>query len=190
MRHYDISLENVVSAVRVVILRARFRGRIELGFDTHVGPRCRIIVAEGATVRLRGAILSRSVTLEASSGAVLEIGQTFLGQGSVISARDRVTIGDGSGIAEYVTIRDHDHLLDPDNPLLEWRYRSAPIIIKNDVWIASKATVVAGVVIEDHALCGANSVVTHDVQAWERVGGVPARPLSSSRKQFISVDGG
>jgi acetyltransferase-like isoleucine patch superfamily enzyme len=173
----------------VVILRTRFHGRIEIGFDTHVGPGCRIIVAKGATVRLRNADLTRSVTLETSPGAVLEIGRAYLGQGSIISARERVAIGDGSGIAEYVSIRDHDHLLDAENPLDEWRFKAAPVIIKNDVWIAAKATVVAGVVIEDHALCGANSVVTRDVQAWERVGGVPARPLRSSRKQFMSVDG-
>ena len=42
----------------------------------------------------------------------------------------------------------------------------------------------AGVTIEDHALCAAGAVVIRDVHAWQRVGGVPARPLGSSHKSL------
>jgi acetyltransferase-like isoleucine patch superfamily enzyme len=175
-------LNKIIAAVRVITLRARLRGRIEVGFDTQVGPGCHITVAKGGVVRLHGAVLSRSVTLEASSNAVLEIGQTFIGPGAIVSARNRIVIGDGCGLSDYVTVRDHNHVHDAENPLSAWEYSTDPIIIKNDVWIASKATVVAGVTIEEHALCGAGAVITHDVQAWQRVGGVPARPLGSSHK--------
>jgi acetyltransferase-like isoleucine patch superfamily enzyme len=186
MRHYDISSEKIMSAVRVVILRARLRGRVEVGFDTQVGPDCRIIVAKGAILRLRSATLKRSVTLEASANAVLDIGKVYLGPGTIVSARDRVTIGDGTGLAEYTTVRDHDHRLDA--PLDAWEYTADPITIKNDVWIGSKVTVVAGVIIEDHAVCGANAVVTRNVQAWQLVGGVPARPLGSVRTHLVPAD--
>ncbi len=84
--------------------------------------------------------------------------------------------------AEYVTVRDHDHVHGPGHPVLAWEYETGPVVIKEDVWLASKATVVAGVTIGDHALCAAGAVVTRDVQAWQRVGGVPARPLGSSHK--------
>lgn len=175
-------LNKVIAAVRVITLRARLRGRIEVGFDTQLGPGCRIAVAKGGLVRLRGAILSRSVTLEASSNAVLEIGATFIGPGTIVSARERITIGDEGGIADYVTIRDHNHLHSAEIPVTAWRFSTDPIIIKNNVWLASKVTVVAGVVIGDHALCAAGAVVTRDVEAGQRVGGVPARPLGASRK--------
>lgn len=182
MLHHDVSLSKIMSAARVIALRVRLRGRIEVGFDTQVKSGCHIAVAKGGIVRLQGATLSRSVTLEATSNAVLEIGQTFIGPGSILSARDHIAIGDGGGIAEYVTIRDHDHLLDAETPLSAWQFNVAPIIIKDDVWIASKATVTPGVIIEEHAVCAAGAVITHDVQAWQRVGGVPARPLGSSGK--------
>ena len=58
-------------------------------------------------------------------------------------------------------------------------YRSAPVLIGEDVWIGAKATVVLGVTIGDRAVIGANAVVTRDVKPYERVGGVPARPLPS-----------
>jgi len=172
----------VLQAFRVLLLRARLRGRIQVGFDTQVGPGCRIVVAKGGLMRLRGVTLSRAVTLEASAAAVLEIGNSWLGPGVIVSARDRITIGDGTALAEYVTIRDHDHVHGPGHPVLAWEYETDPVVVKDDVWLASKVTVVAGVTIEDHALCAAGAVVTRDVQAWERVGGVPARPLGSSHK--------
>jgi acetyltransferase-like isoleucine patch superfamily enzyme len=139
-------------------------------------------------IRLHGVTLSRAVTLEASSEAVLDIGKSWLGPGAIVSARDRITIGDGTALAEYVTIRDHNHIHDPEHPVLAWEYDTDPVVIKNDVWIASKATIVAGVTIEDHALCAAGAVITRDVQVWQRVGGVPARPLGSSPKVFTSAD--
>jgi hypothetical protein len=179
--HY-FSWSTVISAVRVVILRARLRGRIEVGFDAQIGPGCRVIVAKGGLMRLHGPTLSRSVTLEVSSAAVLEIGKSWLGPGTIVSARDHINIGDGTALAEYVTIRDHNHIHDPEHPVLAWEYETDPVIIKDDVWIASKVTVVAGVTIEDHALCAAGAVVTRDVKPWQRVGGVPARPLGSAEE--------
>jgi acetyltransferase-like isoleucine patch superfamily enzyme len=187
MRLGGVSSEIIMSAFRVVILRARLRGRVEVGFDTQIGPGCRILVAKTGVVRLRGATLKRSVTLEASANAVLDIGKVHLGPGTVVSARERVTIGDGSGLAEYATVRDHDHRLDA--PLDAWEFTVDPITIKNDVWIGSKATIVAGVTLEDHAVCGANAVVTHNVPAWQLVGGVPARPIGSGRPRFTTADG-
>jgi acetyltransferase-like isoleucine patch superfamily enzyme len=59
----------------------------------------------------------------------------------------------------------------------DWRYIGAPVVIGGNVWVGSKATIVSGVTIGDHAFLAANAVVTRDVEYGERVGGVPARPL-------------
>lgn len=50
-----------------------------------------------------------------------------------------------------------------------------PIIIKNDVWIASNVTVKEGVTIHDGAVVAMNSFVTKDVPPYALVGGWPAR---------------
>jgi acetyltransferase-like isoleucine patch superfamily enzyme len=166
--------------IRVIILKLRLGKRIEVGFDTRIGPHCSLFVMKNAKLRLRGATLTRSVRLEASSGALLEIGRSFIGPGTIISAREHISIGDGSMIAEYVTIRDQNHVQTPEVPLSDWCMTSAPVHIGDDVWIAAKVSVVAGVTIADHALCAAGAVVTRDVKPWQRVGGVPARPLKRS----------
>jgi acetyltransferase-like isoleucine patch superfamily enzyme len=167
-----------LSGLRVIALRVRSRGRIEIGFDSHVGPRCRIYAPKGGVVRLRNTNVTRDVTIGVAPHAVIEVGPNgWLGPGSFLAAQQRVVLGEGSMIAEYVTIRDHDHIHDAQHTMADWTYTAAPVIIGEDVWIGSKVTIVPGVTIGDHAFVAANAVVTHDVKPCERVGGVPARPL-------------
>jgi len=167
-----------LSALRVIALKVRLRERIEIGFDSHVGPRCQIYAPKGGLVRLRNVNVTRDVTIGVGPQAVIAVGpKGWLGPGSMVAAQQRVVLGEGSMIAEYVTIRDHDHIHDAQHTMADWCYTAAPIIIGEDVWIGSKATIVPGVTIGDHAFVAANAVVTHDVKPSERVGGVPARPL-------------
>lgn len=56
-----------------------------------------------------------------------------------------------------------------------------PVIIGNDVWIGSRAVVMAGVHIGHGAVVASGAIVTKDVEPYSIVGGVPAKPL---RKRF------
>jgi tetrahydrodipicolinate N-succinyltransferase len=55
------------------------------------------------------------------------------------------------------------------------------VVIGNDAWIASGATLMPGVVIGDGAVVAANSHVVKSVAPYTIVGGNPARPI---RKRF------
>lgn len=52
-----------------------------------------------------------------------------------------------------------------------------PPVIGNDVWIGNNAIIMPGVSIGDGAVIAAGAVVTHDVEPYEVVGGVPAHHL-------------
>ena len=58
---------------------------------------------------------------------------------------------------------------------------SKPVSIGNDVWIGEGVCIVSGVTIGDGAVIGAHAVVTHDVEPYTIVAGVPARVI---RKRF------
>ena len=58
---------------------------------------------------------------------------------------------------------------------------SETVIIGNDVWIGTGVFVKAGVKIGSGAIIGANAVVTHDVEPYSIVAGVPAKEI---RKRF------
>lgn len=54
---------------------------------------------------------------------------------------------------------------------IKWDELKQPPIIKNDVWIGSKATILQGVKIGNGAIVAAGAVVTKDVPAYAIVGG-------------------
>jgi acetyltransferase-like isoleucine patch superfamily enzyme len=52
-----------------------------------------------------------------------------------------------------------------------------PIRIGNDVWVGYGASIMSGVTIGDGAVVGARSVVTRNVDPYQIVAGVPAKPI-------------
>ena len=54
---------------------------------------------------------------------------------------------------------------------------SGPITIEDDAWLRSGVVVLPGVRIGEGAVVGANAVVTHDVEPYTIVAGVPAHFL-------------
>ncbi len=55
--------------------------------------------------------------------------------------------------------------------------KSRGIVIEDDVWIAANATILSGVTIGRGAIIGAGAVVTHDIEPYSIVGGVPAHHI-------------
>lgn len=178
-RTASMGVIRLMSHARIVALRLRYGNRFVVDFKTLIGTGCKFSIEPGGLLMMKGAHLKRQVSIEISAGAHLSIGTSFIGVGSMISAHQAITIGDGCQIADYVGIRDHNHVHDEQTALSAWMFEVDPITIGDDVWIGSKVTVVAGVKIADHATCGAGAVVTKGVPAWSVVGGVPARVIST-----------
>jgi len=111
-------------------------------------------------------------------GGHLEIGENSFINGVHISASLKVKIGDRVDIAPYVIIIDDDFHEVND---LESSGKKSPIIIGDDVWIATRAIILKGVNIGQGAIVASGSVVTKDVAPYTIVGGVPAKFIKSLR---------
>jgi acetyltransferase-like isoleucine patch superfamily enzyme len=61
----------------------------------------------------------------------------------------------------------------------DWQCRRT--LVKRGASIGSGATLLGGIVIGEHAMVGAGSVVTTDVAPHTTVAGNPARPLSQRK---------
>jgi acetyltransferase-like isoleucine patch superfamily enzyme len=125
-------------------------------------------------------LLYPDIHLETHGDARIELGDGLvISRGTHIVAVAGVSIGNGSMIGEYTSIRDANHTRDPDRLIRDSGYSAKPIEIGQEVWLGRGVTVLGGVQIGDKATVGANAVVTRDVPEGVTVVGIPAMPISS-----------
>jgi acetyltransferase-like isoleucine patch superfamily enzyme len=170
--------------VIVRLLSGRFRALLlrmrgaAVGSKTAVGARLHARHATGITLGKRIEIEHDVYLKLVDRAARLHIGDfSFLGRGCEIDVSVSVTIGAHTLLAPGVFITDHAHRHARNARLDEQGNRNAPVVIGDDVWLGAGSIVLPGVTIGDGAIIGAGAVVTHDVEPYTIVAGVPARPI-------------
>lgn len=99
-----------------------------------------------------------------------------------------VNIGSFCSIAGNTSIRDHNHNFKSctsyfiKHHVLGGKYgddvvSKGPVVIKNDVWIATQTVILSGVTIGNGAVIGANSVVDKDIPPYAIAVGSPAKVI-------------
>ncbi|PAP81871.1 hypothetical protein B1759_06460 [Rubrivirga sp. SAORIC476] len=160
---------------QVRLRRCRLGRRVTVWGNPHVTATGEIALGDRVTVH---SFLSR-VQLSAGPGARLTVGDdTYINNGSVLSARRSVTVGARCQVATGVILMDADFHAVGD---LDAPGKAAPIVIEDDVWLATRAVVLKGVTVGRGAVVAAGAVVTKDVPPYTLVAGVPARPIRSLR---------
>jgi acetyltransferase-like isoleucine patch superfamily enzyme len=125
-------------------------------------------------------LLYPDVHLETRGDGHIELGDGLvISRGAHVVAMSGVYIGKGSMIGEYTSIRDANHMRDPNLPFRDAGYDAKPIEIGEEVWLGRGVTVLGGVTIGDQATVGANAVVTRDIPEGVTAVGIPAIPISS-----------
>ena len=108
--------------------------------------------------------------------AKISIGErTTVGYHTFIFASEGISVGNDCLIAPFVYLVDSNHQIAKSQNINTQPNETAPIIIGNDVWIASNCTILKGVHIAHGAVIAANSVVNKNVGKNEIWGGSPAK---------------
>lgn len=118
-------------------------------------------------------------------------------RGASFGSGKDLQIGDDSGLGENCQVPDNikigrDVMMGPDvliigknhefeNLQIPMRLQGAkdapPVVIGDDVWIGARTIILPGITINNGAIIGAGSVVTHDVPPFAICAGNPARVI-------------
>lgn len=93
-----------------------------------------------------------------------------------IDATGGINIGNDVSVAHSVTIMSTEHVFSDINvPIKDQGTSLHPTIIKDNVWIGAKSTILAGITISSGSIVAAGTVVKKDVEENNIVGGIPAK---------------
>jgi len=158
---------NVWGSIRFLILG---NGTITIGKNFHaVSSRKRSVIT-----------LFTPCHLTIIDNASIEICDNVSLNGTTITARNHIFIGNSTQIGPNTIIMDNDgHPVWPPEDRWAKKGPSAPIIIKNDVWIGMNCIIMKGVTIGHGSVIAAGSIVTKDVEPNSIYGGNPAKKIKN-----------
>lgn len=110
---------------------------------------------------------------------------SIIGEGAVLDGRDRLSIGNHVDIASEVMIYNAEHNVHAEHFAAEEGVTQAPVIIEDYVFIGPRAIILPGVTIGKGGVVGAGAVVTKSVNAYEIVGGIPAKVIGERKAKDL-----
>ena len=150
--------------------------KIGVNFRSGIG----LVVTGGGNIEIGDNVsIMRYSALYANDNGKIRIGNNVSINSNVcIGAADdgEIEIGDYVLIGQNVVLRasDHEHS-SVEIPIMKQGHTGGKIIIEDGVWIGANAVITRNTKIGAHAIIAAGSVVTHDVDPYTIVAGVPAK---------------
>ena len=175
-------------SARIGLRRANRRKGVSIHKTCLVSPRARIN-ARGARLTVGGhcqiapyAIVQGNVEIGARSS--VQAYTIVVGYGNDGDPAGKVKIGNDVRIASHCMILGANHRFDDTTkPIGKQGLIRRDIVIEDDVWIAGRVNIVAGVTIGHGSVVAAGAVVTHDVPPYSVVAGVPARVIKKRKEE-------
>lgn len=112
----------------------------------------------------------------------IKIGEgSIIGDNTFLDGRDKLTIGNHVDIASQVLIYNSEHDINAE----DFRAKNGPVEIGDFCFIGPRAIILPGVKIGKGAVVAAGAVVTHDVEDFKIVGGVPAEVIGERKNKNL-----
>lgn len=179
----------LMNKLKIIVKTRKFNNHTLVGNNCTFGPNSNCFNSKDKQNIIIGDHCDIHAILSVSGSGKIAIGNYTTIRGfSIIGALTEITIGDYVIISNNVSIYDNNN--HPTSPqarkemcisgfysnLWNWEHSdSKGIIIKDNVWIGERSTILKGVTIGEGAIVGCGSVVTHDVEPFTIVAGNPAK---------------
>jgi galactoside O-acetyltransferase len=130
-----------------------------------------------------GVIINRNTTVQSKGGDILIGKSVSVGANSTLVSWGGIRIEDGAMIAGGCSISAGSFDLDDlsKNFAEQNGYSTGPIVIEENVWIATRVTILDGVCIGKGSVISAGSVVSGDIPPWSVAHGNPAKVVFTRR---------
>lgn len=152
--------------IRLVYNGIRFIGNPAYSNLLAVEPSTRISKSGSAILKIGKRFRARhNVELNVREKAIIEIGNdVFLNSGCIITAREKVVIGDNTIFGPNVVVYDNDHKI-CNGRILDNEFVTEPVVIGSNVWIGAGTIILKGSKIEDNCVIAAGSIVKGKVES-------------------------
>ncbi len=165
-----------------IVIEDIAKGKIQIGRGKSPGLqafRSRILIGNGSKIVFRGkAIISQGTVLRCDKNSSIEFGNNFYcNSNCYIRSTSKISFGDNCALGWNITLNTSD-----GHPI--WHHGEkvigeGPIIVGDNVWITSDASLLKGSVISNHCIVAQKAVVT---QAFSEehclIGGIPAKVVA------------
>ena len=122
------------------------------------------------------AVINRADILFEGNNSTIRIGKnTTTGAVKFVIEKGNISLGNNCMLSYGIEIRNTD-----SHPIIKNGKRineNQDVVIKDKVWVGTRALILKGVIIGEGAIVGAGSVVTKEVRAKTIVAGNPAKQL-------------
>lgn len=171
--------ENFSAKLRVLSLKIKYPN-IKISGKTKIGKNCYIVCDDKSSLFLKDVTIAHNTVIVATRGGKISITNSFIGFNCIIVGINQITIKKHCEIAEFTVIRDQNHNYNfSETRISDQGYNSAPILIKENVWVGSKSTILKGVTIEKNSVIAAHSMVNKSLHKTALIGGLPAKELKT-----------
>lgn len=177
IRKSSKSLKNIGNIFKIILIKFKYPS-VSISFNTRLQKGASIRCSDNSRIDISNSIISSGTLIVADHGGVISIENSYIGRNSVIVSRKSITIKSNCQIAEMVVIRDQNHNFGKsDLTISEQGFTNSSIIIGKNVWLATKSTILAGSIIGNNTVVGANAVVRGELDSNTVYVGVPAKKI-------------
>lgn len=154
----------IYNILRIVVNKLTHCGQFEVHWLQRISPLCALkIFRQGKMSVGRNCEFAAYCDFEVHGTGVLEIGEgTYFNRYCMISAHERVTIGEHCMFGPGVRIFDNNHVHSPESGV-SGKLTTGSISIGDNSWIASDAIILKGTHIGKNCVIGAGCVVRGEI---------------------------
>lgn len=150
-----------LAGIKYAILKLENRKRFSASFPAMVSPLTEITVEGKSELHIdRKLKMHNGAKIRVRKGGKMQIGKNFgMSNGCVVTAYEHITIGDNVMLGPNVLIYDQDHDYRAEGGVAAMKFKTAPIIIGNNVWIGANTLILRGTTIGDNCVIGGGAVI-------------------------------